>query len=311
MAGTAPSPVALDSQVMKGTVLFEGNGAGWSESLHISYPADEPDPFKKMEAFMGFYNQARRAVLSDTNTMVACRMSLAADPGVFLLREVPSIGLGDGLVTGPPADINAGLQYKFKDQSFKINSAEIYGGWAQADMNQTTSSARDRRGAGPNQIVWNTSLVQFFTKDTAGNRPSLLGGGTPVIPAKPKGADAQEKVLAQGFTLDPQGRLVFRTAAKPDGWDKGQQLQIMYKKNRFVKNLAKTYPILDSFSGITDWQTTIGAFWPYPLEVLSLINIFGRLVTTRYYPITLVTIGNYSRRANGGQFFVHRGHRSR
>lgn len=311
MAATNPTPEPVDSQVMKCTCLFEGNGAGWSESFHVSYPSSEPQPFGKFATFCGYYAQARRAVLSDTNTFVAMRLSKADNPGVFKLFETPDNGLGDGLVTGPPADINNGLQYRFKDVSLYINASEIFGGWAQADMNQTTSAARDRRGAGPNQITWANSLKGFFTKDSTGNRPSILGGGTPVIPAKPKGAEAQEKVLLTGFSLDPQGRLVVHTPAQPDGWVKGAKLQLMYKRNRFVKGLAFTYAILDSFAGIGYWATTVATFWPYPLEVLSLVNIFGRLVATRYYGIDNVQIGNYSRRSNGGQFFQHRGRRSR
>lgn len=310
MAQTVPIPQPETDQAMKATLLFEGNGGGWSESLVICYPQSEGDPYARMRTFLETYVPNRLSVLSDTNQIIGCRISLAANPGAFEPVEQPFLGMGPGTLTGPPADINNGLLYRFADASRRINKSDNFSGWAQADMNMTTSAARDRSGAGPKQQLWSTLLKQMLIPVNGIYIPQL-GGGKPCIPAKPKGDGAAQKEIISSWTDDAAGRLVAHTPGQPAGWDKGARLQIMYKRNKIVRGFAGIYDIIDSKPGTGDWITTISARRCVPLESMNAVNMFGRVVLTRYYPIAFQTIGNYSRRTNGAQFFVHRGRRSR
>jgi hypothetical protein len=300
-----PVPVNYDLP-MKIVIKFEGNGGGWSESLHLGYAASGiSDIYETVTQDMQKYLPARLACLSSSNAATQMRISnLKQTRGSKRVIKNKN-GLGTGLVSGEPAGLDEGLQSIIYDASHQIKKVEVAGGWAAVDLGITDSSARDRGITSARAQAWQSFLQSFY--EPSNNK--YLTTGVPFIPSYDQTTSWDDADDIEEWTLDTTLNALQFTTTDNLNLSRGDKVIIHCPRNRYAKRVGGTFYVLDYEVVSTGWKATIQKAPLYPLSSynLTLSKVMSKGVG--YYPTFDHVSGIWTRRENGSPSSQRRGRR--
>lgn len=304
-SSTVADPVIVPGIPMKATLLFEGNGGGWSESFYRMFPSGSNDPYASLFAILPTYIAARKAILSSSNQLIGLRVSRDDKKNDSQRRLSESFGMGPGAITGTPASLDQGYQVEIYDLSRQVRANYVYGGFAIATIGQAASSARDRPQGSTELNAWNTFLKRWFEPIENGYQDA----GIPVIRSHLLDGETAPVETVVGWSTTSTGNLVAHVDADP-GYERGQEVYLRVPRNRYVQGQGGTYRVLDSDVGAEDWEVELNTHPCIPTQYMGRVLATIQSKRPAYYATGLTTSGLYTRRPNGGSFFERRGRRS-
>lgn len=301
-----PIPIAQTAKCVA-TIKFNGQGGGWSESVHRAFtPTPPQDPINMMENVMVTYLADRLKVLCSSNT--AARMTIHVLGQTLNSKPYvqPQNGLGPGLVTGEPAGLDEGLQVHVYDSTRRVSAGLTYGGFAAVDLGITTSSARDRGITATRVINWRNFLLNWY-EDTNG---IYAYPGVPFMTSYAREIEWKDAELIQEWRMDDTLGVMQILTNNDLEFDRGDTAIIHCGKNPYVRSVGGEYMVLETSIDPDGFLTTIRKHPCAPLANYNLTISRVQKRSPEYYATHDLVTGLWVRRENGAGFSARAGRRS-